>query len=138
MKLWKTVALVTTVSLLGAGLAGCSSKEADKKETADKWTGKITIWDGPRWPDDKQNKYHWIESVKSSFEKSHPGVTVDIVQVPWAELNDKLGVSVAGKSWPDIAPIDISGNGVNPTFIKQKVVEPLDDYFTADDKKDFC
>ena len=138
MKLWKTVALVTTVSLLGAGLAGCSSsKPADNKDAATKWTGKITLWDGPRWPDDKQNKYHWIESVKSSFESSHPGVTVDIVQVPWAELNDKLGVSVAGKSWPDIAPIDISGNGVNPMFIKQKVVEPLDDYFTADDKKDF-
>lgn len=135
MKTFKSVALVTAVSLLGAGLVGCS--EEKKEETSANWTGKITIWDGPRWADDKENKYHWLEKVAADFEKSHQGVDVEIVQVPWAELNDKLGVSLAGKNLPDIAPIDISGNGVNPMFIKQKAVEPLDDYFTAEEKKDF-
>jgi len=139
MNKWlKTVAVVTTVTLLGALASGCSSDAEDKKEqTAEKWTGKITLWDGPRWADDKGNKYHWLESQKQAFEASHPGVTVDIVQVPWAELNDKLGVSIAGKAWPDIAPVDISGNGINPTYIKQKVVEPLDSYFDDKEKGDF-
>ncbi|MCX7568816.1 extracellular solute-binding protein [Tumebacillus sp. DT12] len=136
MKFMKTVALVTVMAVAGAGLAGCSEKTEKETETAN-WTGKIVIWDGPRWEDPSKNKYHWLEAQAKAFESSHQGVTVEIVQVPWAELNDKLGVSIAGKAWPDIAPIDISGNGVNPTFIKQKVVEPLDDYFTADDKKDF-
>ncbi|ASS75328.1 ABC transporter substrate-binding protein [Tumebacillus algifaecis] len=136
MKHVKSVALVTAVSLLGVGLVGCSSDEK-KEESSANWTGKITIWDGPRWADDKENKYHWLEKMAAEFEKSHEGVKVDIVQVPWAELNDKLGVSLSGKSLPDIAPIDISGNGVNPTFVKQGAVEPLDDYFTAEEKKDF-
>jgi multiple sugar transport system substrate-binding protein len=136
MKWLKTVALLSVVTVAGTALVGCGDEPTATKETKN-WTGKITIWDGPRWADQGGNKYHWMESMKKDFETSHPGVTVEIVQVPWAELNDKLGVSIAGKSWPDVAPIDISGNGVNPTYIKQKVVEPLDDFFTADEKKDF-
>jgi multiple sugar transport system substrate-binding protein len=135
MKMFKSVALVTAVSLLGTGLVGCS--DSKKEESAEKWTGTITIWDGPRWADEQGNKYHWLEKMKADFEKSHEGVKIEIVQVPWAELNDKLGVSLAGKSLPDIAPIDISGNGVNPMFIKQKAVEPLDEFFTEEEKKDF-
>lgn len=42
MKWLKTVALVTALSVAGAGLAACSSKEAATKDT-EKWTGKITI-----------------------------------------------------------------------------------------------
>jgi len=133
----KTVAVVTTLSLLSVAAIGCSKDTATDTQTAEKWTGKIVLWDGPRWADQGGNKYHWLEDQKKSFEASHPGVEIEIVQVPWAELNDKLGVSIAGKSWPDVAPIDISGNGVNPTFIKQKVIEPLDSFFDAKEKADF-
>jgi multiple sugar transport system substrate-binding protein len=136
MKFLKTVAFVTALSMAGAGLAGCSEK-TDKQEETSNWTGKIVIWDGPRWADQSGNKYHWLEEQKKKFEETHKGVQIEIVQVPWAEMNDKLGVAIAGKAWPDIAPIDISGNGINPTFIKQKVIEPLDEYFTEEEKKDF-
>ncbi|MBL0388620.1 sugar ABC transporter substrate-binding protein [Tumebacillus sp. ITR2] len=133
----KAFAVLATATLLTVAVTGCSKDSASttKQETAN-WTGKITIWDGPRW-EEAGNKYAWIESQKKAFETSHPGVTVEIVQVPWAELNDKLGVSIAGKAWPDLAPVDISGNGVNAAFLKQKVLEPIDEYVTADDKKDF-
>jgi multiple sugar transport system substrate-binding protein len=136
MKYTNTLAVLATASILAVTVTGCSKSTDTKTETASNWTGKITIWDGPRW-EENANKYAWIEAQKKAFESAHPGVTVEIVQVPWAELNDKLGVSIAGKAWPDLAPVDITGTGVNPTFVKQKVLEPVDEFLTADDKKDF-
>jgi len=137
MNWFKTAAVIATVSVATVGLAGCSS-ETEKKDAAstEKWTGKITVWDGPRWADEGGNKFHWIEKMEKDFEAKHQGVDVEIVQVPWAEMNDKLGVAIAGKSWPDVAAIDISGNGVNTNFVKQKVLEPVDTYFESE-KADF-
>ncbi|MDZ5473705.1 ABC transporter substrate-binding protein [Bacillus sp. 31A1R] len=117
-------------------LAACSDKEETTSEASD-WKGTITIWDGPRWPDADDNKYHWLEAKIKEFEAANEGVKVELVQVPWAELPDKLGVSIAGKAWPDIAPVDISGSAVSSDHVEQGVIESLDSFFTEDELKDF-
>ncbi|MEK5444976.1 ABC transporter substrate-binding protein [Fredinandcohnia sp. FSL W7-1320] len=139
MKKWLSLFLI---SILVVGLlAACSKKENTTKDGGEdsekEWTGTITVWDGPRWPDDKDNKFHWMESKIKEFEAAHEGVKVDLVQVPWAELPDKLGVSIAGQSWPDVAPVDISGSAVSIDHIEQGVIESVDDLFTEDELKDF-
>ncbi|WP_462410680.1 ABC transporter substrate-binding protein [Neobacillus sp. Marseille-QA0830] len=136
----KMLSLFLAASLSVGTLAACSSneKEASKTTDSDKdWTGTITVWDGPRWPDDKDNKYHWMEQKIKDFEAEHKGVKVELVQVPWAELPNKLGVSIAGKSWPDIAPVDISGSAVSIDQIDQGVLESVDNLYTKDELKDF-
>jgi multiple sugar transport system substrate-binding protein len=138
-KVFKSILILAIVLSLSL-LAACNSKSKDEKASGDaekEWTGKITIWDGPRWPDDKDNKFHWMESKIKEFEAEHKGVKVELVQVPWAELPDKLGVSIAGQSWPDIAPVDISGSAVSIDHIDQGVIESVDELFTKKELEDF-
>ncbi|MFJ5771869.1 extracellular solute-binding protein [Psychrobacillus sp. NPDC093180] len=136
-KMWKKSMLsIASLGLAASVLAACSD---DTKEvgSADEFKGKITVWDGPRWPDKDENKFHWLEAKIKEYEEAHEGVEIELVQVPWAEMGDKLGVAIAGKSWPDIAPVDISGSAVSIDHIEQGVVEPLDDYFDKEAKADF-
>lgn len=131
--------------LLVGVLSACGKDEKPSSSDGDGWTGKITIWDGPRWAepgddsgeDGEGNKYFWIEDKIKEFEKEHEGVEIELVQVPWAELPDKLGVSIAGQAWPDIAPVDISGSAVSIEHIEQGVVEQVDEFFTEEELADF-
>ncbi len=117
MKLVKLLTIIALLATLMSMFTGCGAKEeapqapsAEKTPQEEKpWTGKITIWDGPRWSNAEENKFFWLEEKKAEFEQSHPGVEIEIVQVPWEELPNKLNVSIAGRNWPDIAPIDMSG-----------------------------
>ncbi|MBD7984773.1 ABC transporter substrate-binding protein [Sporosarcina sp. Sa2YVA2] len=135
-KFWKK----STMSILSLGLAASVLAACgDKEETgnAEEFKGKITIWDGPRWADEDENKFHWMEEKIKEYEAKHDGIKIDLVQVPWAEMGDKLGVSITGKAWPDIAPVDISGSSVNIDHIEQGVIESLDPFFDKEAKKDF-
>lgn len=135
-KMFKKSALtLASLGLAASVLAGCNG---DAEEgNADEFEGKITIWDGPRWPDKDDNKYHWLDAKIKEYEAANEGIEVELVQVPWAELGDKLGVAIAGKSWPDIAPVDISGSAVSIDHIEQGVVEPIDGFLDKDEKADF-
>ncbi|WLD95414.1 extracellular solute-binding protein [Alkalihalobacillus sp. AL-G] len=141
MKKW-LMTIVTLILVLGI-FAGCSKEDSTKDTTNEnpdawkEWEGTITMWDGPRWADKDENKYHWIEAKKAEFEEKYPGVKIEIVQTPWAEMNDKLSIAIAGRAWPDIAPVDISGGSVNINHIKQGVVAPFDPYLTDEEMSDF-
>lgn len=143
MKKTKWLSLfIASVLLVGlfAGCGGGSDKQAgdDKGNTAEeKWTGTITVWDGPRWADKNDNKYFWLEAKKAEFEKLYPGVKIEIVQTPWAEMADKLNVAIAGKKWPDVAPVDIGGGAVSVKQVEQGLIESFDDFLTEDEKSDF-
>lgn len=100
------------------------------------WTGTITIWDCPRWGNEEDDKFHWIKGKIAEFEASHPGVKIELVETPWAELGEKLSVAIAGRAWPDIVPVDISG-AINRNHLEQGVVEALDDYMTPEELEDF-
>src|SRR5690606_26635704 len=67
---------------------------------------------------------------------SHPGVKIELVETPWAELDEKLSVAIAGRAWPDVVPVDISG-AINRSHLEQGVVEALDDYMTPEELEDF-
>ncbi|QUG43093.1 extracellular solute-binding protein [Psychrobacillus sp. INOP01] len=136
-KVFKKSALaLATLGLAASVLAACNG-DSEEVGNAEEFKGKITIWDGPRWPDKDDNKFHWLEAKIKEYEEANEGVEVDLVQVPWAEMGDKLGVAIAGKSWPDIAPVDISGSAVSIDHIEQGVVEPLDSFLDKDEKADF-
>jgi multiple sugar transport system substrate-binding protein len=153
-KKWLILVLIFALSLSLLTACGGSSQPTDGENNAEgtdqggetapdtsnawmNWNGKITIWDGPRWADANDNKYHWLEAKVEEFTSKYPGVQIDIVQTPWAEMGDKLSVAIAGRAWPDIAPVDISGGSVNINHINQGVVESVDEFFTAEELKDF-
>lgn len=101
------------------------------------WKGEITLWDAPRWRDEAGDQFHWVKAKIQEFEQSHPGVKVTLVETPWAELSTKLSIAIAGRAWPDIAPVDISGGTINTQHLQQGVVEPLDAFFTKEELEDF-
>lgn len=100
------------------------------------WKGTITLWDAPRWGDEEGDKFHWMKGKIAEFEAAHPGVKIDMIETPWAEMAEKLNVAIAGRAWPDIVPVDISG-GLNRNHLEQGVVEPLDAFLTAEELEDF-
>jgi len=138
---WLTLFLVSIMVL--SLFAGCtndssSSDNGDKGAEEEKaWTGEITVWDAPRWADENDNKFHWIEAKAAEFEQAHPGVKVKIVQKPWAEMADNLNVAIAGRAWPDVAPVDISGGAVSEKQVEQGVIESMDPFLTEEELADF-
>lgn len=101
------------------------------------WKGEIVLWDAPRWRDESGDQFHWIKAKIREFEESHPGVKITLVETPWAELAQKLSIAIAGRAWPDLAPVDISGGAINIQYLQQGVVEPLDAFFTREELADF-
>ena len=100
------------------------------------WKGTITLWEAPRWDNEDGDRFHWIKDKIVEFEASHPGVKIELVETPWAELGEKLSVAIAGRAWPDIVPVDISG-AINRNHLEQGVVEALDDFMTPEELEDF-
>lgn len=113
------------------------TEEEEPAETWKEWTGTITIWDGPRWADEEENQYHWLEAKKQEFEGMYPGVTIEIVKTPWEKMVEKLSVAVAGRAWPDISAVDISTGSVDRNFVELGVIESLDDHLTEEEWIDF-
>ena len=136
MKKILSIALTFTIvlSIFGGSLVFGSAKAPTTKLS---YKGTITIWDGPRWADSKQNKYFWLEAKKAEFEKKYPGVTINIVKTPWAEMIQKLSIAVAGRAWPDICAIDMSSGAVDRNLVQQGVLEPVDTYYTKTELTDF-
>ncbi|MDQ0256643.1 multiple sugar transport system substrate-binding protein [Evansella vedderi] len=129
---------VLTIGLTAlTACGGSSSGGSEDIDSWEDWTGTITIWDGPRWADEDENQYHWIEEKAAEFEEMYPGVEIEIVQQPWAELGDALSIAIAGQTWPDIAPVDISGGAISINHIESGVIESTDDFFTEEELTDF-
>lgn len=71
--------------------------------------------------------------IFAQFEKDHPNVKVEAQFFPWEELIKKLFVSAAGKNPPDIFYIDAP---LLPFFAENKVIAPLDKYYTQAELED--
>lgn len=137
MNLLKSLLTASAIILGLSVITACGDSSSADVENWEDWEGKITVWDGPRWSDEDENQYHWIEEKVAEFEDMYPGVEIDIVQQPWAELGDSLSIAIAGQTWPDIAPIDISGGTISLNHIEEGVIEQTDDLYTEEEWEDF-
>lgn len=110
------------LSLLITLLAvGC--KKAGKKDKI-----ILEVWDFPR---PKDTTALWQQEVFKNFEKKHPNVKVEYSMLSWARGGQKLDVSVASGTYPDIC-----GSAMKPSYVLQDVLEPLDEYITPEEKAD--
>ncbi|MDI3535254.1 MAG: multiple sugar transport system substrate-binding protein, partial [Thermosediminibacterales bacterium] len=68
----KWVVFVLMFFLLTAFTSACSLFKKSEQQFLEKseknWQGIITLWDYPRWPDSKGNRFHWIEEKIKEFE----------------------------------------------------------------------
>ncbi|MFA5524202.1 MAG: extracellular solute-binding protein [Tissierellales bacterium] len=66
------------------------------------------------------------------FERQNPGVFIELEPLDWRKGPNKLEVALKTGYLPDIAPI-----GTEYIYMNDSVLEPLDEYFTKDEVKEF-
>lgn len=104
------------VAVLAVAAAACSSGSGSTGNTTG---GKLTVWlmNGSAPP-------ALVDSLKSQFQASHAGVTVDVQIQEWTGIQDKLTTALSSKSAPDVIEL---GNTQAPRFTQQGVLADLGD-----------
>jgi multiple sugar transport system substrate-binding protein len=69
-----------------------------------------------------------VLELLSDFERAHPGIRVDVQQVPWTAAHEKLLTAFAGGVTPDICQL---GNTWISELVALNALEPLDQYVAA-------
>jgi multiple sugar transport system substrate-binding protein len=64
-----------------------------------------------------------VSQLAAEFEQAHPGVRVEVQQLPWSAAHEKLLTAFAGDVTPDLCQL---GNTWIPEFAALDALEPLD------------
>ncbi|MFA5858689.1 MAG: extracellular solute-binding protein [Elusimicrobiota bacterium] len=95
----------------------------------------IKLWEYPRWSyGPQQDKFGWVLEKIAEFEKLHPGVKVELTKLSWDGGVQKKQIAIAANDYPDVTAEPLA-NMIKA--IDNSVVEPLDEYLTPDDLKDY-
>ena len=63
-----------------------------------------------------------VTALLPEFERTHPGIRVDVQQLPWTAAHEKLLTAFAGDATPDICQL---GNTWIPEFVALGALQPL-------------
>ena len=64
-----------------------------------------------------------VTQLIPAFEREHPGIHVEVQQIPWTAAHEKLLTAFVGDATPDIAML---GNTWVPEFVALNALAPLD------------
>ncbi len=64
-----------------------------------------------------------VTQLLPEFERTHPGIHVEVQQLPWTAAHEKLLTAFAGDATPDVCQL---GNTWIPEFAALDALEPLD------------
>lgn len=69
-----------------------------------------------------------VQELVGEFEREHPGIRVEVQQIPWSAAHEKLLTAYVGRSTPDVAQL---GNTWIAEFVALRAIVPLDDRVAA-------
>ncbi|WP_422935821.1 extracellular solute-binding protein [Sinomonas sp. P47F7] len=127
----RSLALPAIALAAVAGLAACdvggtgasqSTPSAQQVAAGTQLSGEITFWHAYSAGGGEIDALE--KTLIPAFEKLHPGVKVNSVQVPSDQMHQKLITATAGGSLPDVFRADIVAV---PEFAKLGVLAPLSD-----------
>jgi multiple sugar transport system substrate-binding protein len=101
--------------------AATAATTAAARVGAGKKTVTVTFWNA--YSADGPEVQHINKIIIPAFEKSHPGIKVQDVPIPYDDLHQKLVTAVAGGQLPDLVRSDIIWV---PELANLGVLEPLD------------
>jgi maltose-binding protein MalE len=109
----KVVSLLLALLLTVSIFAGCKTQPAEQPIT-------ITIWHA--W---SGSELDVLNDAITKYNQLHPKVTINQLQVPFDQLQNKFQTEAAGGGGPDIVvgPADWIG-----AFTKANLIAPIDDY----------
>lgn len=114
-------AVLAATAAAAAVIAGCgggdnnnsSSKSTTSGGSAAKLSGSIDVWIMDPGSPAVQKV---VKQYGTDFQAKHPGTTVNIEFVPWAQAHDKFVTAIAGGKVPDVAEM---GTTWTPEFADQ-------------------
>jgi N,N'-diacetylchitobiose transport system substrate-binding protein len=109
---------VAVAALLAAVVAACgggsdNSAPATQASKQSKLEGSIDVWIMDPGSPKIQGV---IKQYGTDFEAAHPGTTINVQFVPWAQAHDKFVTAIAGGKVPDVAEM---GTTWTPEFAAQ-------------------
>jgi multiple sugar transport system substrate-binding protein len=106
---------------LGAGglLLGCGTRPA----------AAATTLSFPTWQAEEPGFSQWWKELIAAYEHAHPGVTIALQQIAYANFVNEMTVRFASNTPPDI--VELSGNNFG-SFASQGWLEPLDERLKGD------
>jgi multiple sugar transport system substrate-binding protein len=69
-----------------------------------------------------------VQEMLPEFERSNPGIRVEVQQIPWTAAHEKLLTAYVGDATPDLAQM---GNTWIPEFAALGALEPLDHWLAG-------
>lgn len=91
----KAISLGGLLAALAAVVAfGCGGREEG---------ATLTIWESYN-----DEEHPVFKEIVASFEGAHPGVTIDVVRLPYAGAEPKIQTALTTRTEPDIARVDVS------------------------------
>ncbi len=112
----RTTAIACTLLVAGLLLWGCGGGGGDT-------SGTITIWQ--TYNDEEHPVF---KEMVRQFEESHPGVTIEVVRLPFAGAEPKIQTALTTRTEPDIARVDVS---FLPKLASKNALLALDEYIPA-------
>jgi putative chitobiose transport system substrate-binding protein len=97
----RVIAAIGCLFLLMVGLVSCNPGKQDDRAEIEFWTMQLQ----PQYTD-------YFTAVISQFERDHPTLRVNWIDVPWSGMESKILTAVAAKTAPDVV-------NLNPNFASQ-------------------
>ncbi|MEX1134575.1 MAG: sugar ABC transporter substrate-binding protein [Acidimicrobiia bacterium] len=119
-------------STTGESQSGSSTTQSENAETtvASSDPVEIEFWQ----PDTREPWLDAMGYVVDSFEEANPNVTVNVVEVPWGDLNTKVQSATATDTLPDV----LFGFGSLPSgWALQEITVPVDDVIDSVGRDEF-
>lgn len=69
-----------------------------------------------------------VQPLVREFERQHPGIRVQVQQIPWTAAHEKLLTAQVGDATPDVAQL---GNTWVPEFVALNALVPLDSFVAS-------
>lgn len=95
---------MAALSILVGTAVGCGTAPAPSGKTGSP-SVTITFWNAYSETDNEEKTI--VNDIIPAFERSHPGIKVQNVTLPYSNMQAKLFTAAAGKSLPDVARLDI-------------------------------
>ena len=105
---WRRLFAPALLALAALAAAGCAQRATD--------VTVVRFWAMGR-------EGEVVSALIPDFEREHPGIRVDVQQLPWTAAHQKLLTAFAGDSTPDVCQL---GNTWIPEFVALGALEPLD------------
>jgi N,N'-diacetylchitobiose transport system substrate-binding protein len=111
-------ALAAALAIAACG-GGSSSDNGGKAASGGKLSGSIDVWIMDPGSPKLQGV---VKAYGTDFQAAHPGTTINIEFVPWAQAHDKFTTAIAGGKVPDVAEM---GTTWTPEFAAQGAFEQM-------------